>query len=168
MGYISSQTLRSIAPAMRLEGSRPPPGLHGSPSDANGSRECAPPTSASARAEMTGSASSGDGTPRGVLTRDGARRAPPRRTLQPILKGSKSGLASRCLAGPVMLCKLPLPEHSAHGLTSCRSSKTRLTHCRRAILSRSRLQLRPPPPALSAVRVDPALAAVDAACTLTG
>ena len=45
--------------AMRLEALRPQPGLHGSPSDATGSRERAPPTSASARAEMTGSASSG-------------------------------------------------------------------------------------------------------------
>ena len=27
---------------MRLEGLRPQPGLHGSPSDATGSRECAP------------------------------------------------------------------------------------------------------------------------------
>jgi hypothetical protein len=58
-----SLTLRSIAQAMRLEGSRPLSGLHHSPSNATGSRECAPPTSASARAEMTGSTRPGDGAP---------------------------------------------------------------------------------------------------------
>src|SRR6266700_4458634 len=128
MGYISSQTLRSIAPAMRLERSRQSPGLHGSPSDANGSRECAPLTSASAR---------GDDRLRIVRRRRTTWSVDQRRCearaswshASTYLKGSKSCLASRCLAEPVVHWKPPLPGHRAHGLTSCRLDQDATDPC---------------------------------------
>jgi hypothetical protein len=51
IGRFLNQTLRSIAQAIHLVGLRRQPGLPGSPSDATGSRECAPPMSTSTRVD---------------------------------------------------------------------------------------------------------------------